>query len=257
MTDTNHEDFNAERAKLNDELTKTALLGGDTKKVRERLTSLGAREQAEREAQQAAITEARKQLEADAVRTASAMATDMVLRLEDAGFAASNGDAEHIAILAAAVARHDVEIALASAERDAAYGVATAYATRIQLLSDRAAALQQLRLTEQSGARDLIEADAIARDLETLGAAYKAAYAVAIASHVPANLLKQKQDAMAQFAKFEGEVRKRILWERARAAEVAYLNSIREVCTEAGARGPAGLYVRSQEFDRFLRTNQL
>ncbi|CAB3753015.1 hypothetical protein [Paraburkholderia solisilvae] len=258
---THTENFDAQRALLNDELTAIALAGGNTSKTREKLAALDKREQAAQEAEQAsaqaAADEQRRQFEMEAVRAASELATAALLRLTDAGFEVGENDAKNLALAAHDVVRFDADIAEVKTARHAAYQAAMNIATRIDLLNARANALQQLRLTDQAVPRDAAESETIRADLMVLNAAYGHADAAAQAVTVPAHMIENRPRALQKMQALEIEIRKRIVWERARAAELAYMDAIRAVCAESGSRGPAGLYMRSTEFDRFLRTNQL
>jgi len=257
MTTGRTEDFEAQRALLNDELTKIALTGGSTAKTREKLSALGEREQAAREAEQAVVAEQRKQREFDAIATAAELSAAALLRLTDAGYEVGPNDAERLAMIASDVVRYDPVIGEAEAARDEAYRAAALVSTRIQLLNDRASALQDLRLTGQSTPRDLAEAETVARDLETLQAAYSRADAEARAAKVPADMLAHRQRAMQVLQAAEKGIAEHILDQRIQDAENAVLDAVRARVAFAGVRSAVGLYRRSASFDAFVRFGAL
>ncbi|WP_186138315.1 hypothetical protein [Burkholderia gladioli] len=250
-------EFDAERARLAAELTQLALAGSNTAKVREKLAALDEREQAARDAEQAAAAERRKEREMEAVRAASVLATEAAFRLTDAGYEVGPNDAEQLALMAAAVTRNDADIAEAEAGRAAAFRAAMDIATRIDLLNARAAALQELRLTGQATPRDLAEAETIRADLAVLEAAYARAETAAQAITVPSHMLEHRQRALGALHAFEASIARRILEQRVADAENAFLDAVRALLVGTGAHAAAGTYRRGAAFDAFVRYGAL
>jgi len=252
-----NEDFEAARAILNAELTQLAMAGSDTARVREKLAKLGAREQAERDAEQAAALEARKALDLEAVRKASELASAAIYRLQDAGVPLSEHDVQQVTLLSRGVVLYDPEIASIESVRNSAFEEAQHCAGRLALLQERANALQGLRMTGQGTQRDLAEAATIERDIDTLRAAFATSEAKFSASQVPEELIQMRQRAMSEFSAHERQLAIRTLHENVRAAEEAFLDAVRALMAGTGSKSPVGVYKRSAEFDKFLRYGAL
>jgi hypothetical protein len=222
-----------------------------------RLAALDQRERVSQEAEQAAANEVRRQRELAAVSEAAQLSTAILLRLRDGGIEATEHDAAHIALAAHTVVRNDPDIAEVEAAREIALEEVERISERIGLLNERAVALQSLRFTDQSAPRDLAEAATIERDLDTLRNALASAEARARAAKVPDELREMRRRAMEALSAYEVHVATRTLHERVHAAELAYLDSIRNLLAGTGSRTAVGVYRRGAEFDRFVRYGAL
>jgi hypothetical protein len=250
-------EFQAQRAVLNAELTALALSGADTSKCRDKLTKLDARVQEARDAELAVSAAERTQRNEDAATRGTMLGAAAIARLVDAGFSPTELDADQLAMLGQEAVRFDADIEAAEDVRAVAFAEVERISDRIEVLKAHSAALTDLRLTGQGTPRDLSEFIAVERDIETLQAALGQANARASTVKLPNDVIQRRQRALEALDVHTASIVTRCLRERIQAAEHAYLDSVRALLAATGARATAGTYVRGQEFDRFVRYGAL
>jgi len=245
-------EFETQRAELTGELTALVIAGGDTAKVRDKLSKLEARETSVRQA----AAEARQAMEAERAATATergcVIALGVVRAIESRGFEVAELDLAQFNYLGGRAAKLDIEIASANADHVAATERVRHVQSQMSKLQDRASALSGLRLAGQSSDRDVGEALLIEKDLAVLRDAVVTADRNALACQVPQELLNQRGDVMRQLEAAERAVVLRALKTRAEQAEAEFLRSLRELVATSGVAHPGFAYTRSKALDRYV-----
>ena len=251
------DDFQAQRAAINAELTHAALTGGDTNKIRAKLAQLEAREAAERQAQAQRQAAAQQQLEAEAAERGAELGAAAVERLQARGIDVQESSATQLSMLGRTVALREAAIRAAEDEHTFACGKTQQIAERIQALTARANALAELRLTGQSTERDGNEAALIESDLGVLRNAQQAAQAAVQAAQVPPEARNALSVAQEAFSNYEAQLALMALRERAKAQEAAFLSTIAELMAATGTRHVSQAFTCNPQLARVVNFNSL
>lgn len=250
-------EFSAERSKLRGELTALAMTGADTAKVRARLAKLDEREQQARDAEAAVVEAARQDRLADAAASAEHRIAEICQRLTASGNEVTDADRTRFDAMCRQSAAWFAEV---GATRDARSAVAqrvSQIAGRISLLEDRRGAIAELRASDQSNDRDLIELRGLELDLETLRAAKAEAQAEFDAIVEPAQAVELRQRAERDIAVLERDIAVRSIAARIAAQEAALLDSIKQLVEISGVVRPWDAYRPTPAWDWFVRTGAL
>lgn len=251
------ENFEAQRAALNADLTQAALTGGDTTKIRAKLAQLDAREEAERQAQAQRYAAAQQQLADDAAAHGTALGAAAVERLQARGFDVQEASASQLAMLGRTVAQREASIRTAEDGHTFAHGKVQQISERIQVLSARADALAALRLSGQATERDANEAALIERDLSVLRIAHKEAQTAALAAQVPEGARQALQVAHEAFSHFEAGLALDALRTRTKDAESAFLSSLQELMAAMGTRHVSQAFGCNPQLQRVVNFGSL
>lgn len=251
------DDFQAQRAAINAELTHAALTGGDTNKIRTKLAQLEAREATERQAQAQRDAAAQQQLADEAVARGTELGAAAVERLQARGFDVQESSASQLAMLGRTVAQREASIRTAEDGHTFAHGKVQQIAERIQALSARADALAALRLTGQATERDANEAALIERDLSVLRIAHQEAQTAALAAQVPAGARQALQVAQEAFNHFEAGLALDALRTRTKEAENAFLSSLQELMAAMGTRHVSQAFACNPQLQRVVNFGSL
>lgn len=251
------QEFQAQRAKLQSELSSLALAGADTSKVRDKLAKLDEREQATRDAEAAAIEAARQDRLADARSAADRRVAEITERLEADGHELTDSDRARLAATCQHSAELFAELGLVRDARSVAARKISEIAGRIGLLEDRRGAIAELSSAGQSTDRDLLELRGLELDAETLRAAKADAQAQFDAIVEPADKVELRRRTEAEIAAFERDIQVRSISASIAAQEAELLGDIQRLVQAAGARIPAEVYHRTPAFDLFVRTGQI
>lgn len=251
------EDFQAQRAAINADLTQAALVGGDTTKIRAKLAQLEAREEAERQAQAQRDAAAQQQIADEAAARGAELGAAAVQRLQARGFEVPESSAQQLCALGRSVALKEGIVRAAEDEHIFANGKAQQIADRIQALTERADALAQLRMTGQSTGRDNDEAALLERDLAVLRTAHQAAQAAAQAAQVPAAAREALHGAQDDLRRAEDQLAIEALRQRTKDAESAFLDSLRELMAATNAGYISQVFAVNPQLARVATFNAL
>ncbi|WP_454764439.1 hypothetical protein [Cupriavidus campinensis] len=249
--------YEAQRAAILADITSAALTGAPTDKLRRRLADLDAREQAEREAQEAAHRAAAAERAQVAVDDGLARAESAVARLAAMGHQPTEEEERRLRDAYCDLAEAQANVDTHHERRAELAAAVTVIENRIQLLRDRAQALSALRLAGAASERDQAESYTVERDLETLETALTEARAHVEAARIPSDLLQRRDRLTAAAAQAEVAVSSRFLTEQVAAYEALMLDAIRALVRVTGAARPGDVYRMSDGLSWFIRTGAL